>query len=149
MLLRSKEAVIAAIKQAYRERLVEQRGYRQAIKAAMVAKASQLEPLSAMPDAADIERLMSGECYPPTSEDWQIFKGYNWERIPSHQQLEQIEDKDIAFWLYMLKEVTDHMLRLKAVAKFFENFNAAEDAFNRAFSPWRQKSTLEIITLSC
>jgi len=143
---RTKAAVIAAIKQAEAVSLADQDSYRPIIKAALATPATEKhEQLLIELGVGGIEKLMEGECYPPTGEDWKVIKGYEWNQMPRRLQLEQVEDKDISFWLYMLGEVTDHTQRLKAMAKFFGYFGAISIDINKAFICWQAISTLNIV----
>lgn len=146
MLPYSKAAVIAAIKQAEAARLAEQDGYRKIIEAAFATPATEAhEQLLKELDGDGINALMSGECFPPTWEDWKRIKGYEWHQIPKQMKLEQVEDKDISFWLYMLSEVAEHTQRLKAMAKFFGYFGAVSKDILNSFICWQAISTLKLV----
>ena len=145
---RSKEAVIAAIKKAEADSLAEQDTYRKVINAAYANPATeQHEQLLKALDDDKLNKLMDGECFPPTSQDWKIIKGYEWDQIPRRRQLERVENKDISFWLYMLGEVTDHTMRLKAMAKFYGFFGAISTDIRNAFIFWRLVSTLRMVLM--
>lgn len=147
MLPRSKATVIAAIKHAEAERLAEQGPYRKIIKAAITTPATEKhEQLLEALNEGSIEKLMEGECYPPTGEDWKLIKGYNWDQVPRRRQLEQIEDEDISFWLYMLGEVTEHTKRLSATAKYFGYFGCVNQKVYDEFEYWIIISKLKLIT---
>lgn len=138
MQARSKEAFIAAIKHAYAERLAEQRSYRQKIIAVMENSPNgQMEQSLAMPDEMTTGKLMEGECYPPSAEDWRILKGYSWKHIPNRQQLNKVADPDVSFWLYMLSEVSEHTQRLRATAKFLGHFGTTNPNILEHFNLWR------------
>ncbi|MBK8889512.1 MAG: hypothetical protein IPN75_03480 [Dechloromonas sp.] len=146
MLPRSKEAVIAAIKKAEADSLAEQDTYRKVIDAAYASPATeQQEELLKALDADRLNKLMDGECCPPSSQDWKIIKGYEWHQIPRRRQLEQVEDRDISFWLYMLGEVTDHTKRLKAMAKFYGYIGASNRDIGITFHCWQAISSLKMV----
>lgn len=146
MLPRSKKAVITAIKKAEADSLAEQDTYRKVIDAAYANPATeQHEQLLDALDKESLNKLMEGECYPPKHQDWKVIKGYEWDQIPRHRQLEQVEDRDISFWLYMLGEVTDHTKRLKAMAKFFGYFGAISIDIHNTFIFWQAISTLKLV----
>ncbi len=146
MLPRSKEAVIAAIKKAEADSLAEQDTYRKIIDAAYANPATeQHEQLLKALDDEKLNNLMEKECYPPASQHWKIIKGYEWDQIPRRRQLEQVEDRDISFWLYMLGEVTDHTKRLRAMAKFFGHFGAVNVDIHSTFICWQAISTLKLV----
>jgi hypothetical protein len=146
VLPRSKEAIIAAIKKAEADSLAAQDTYRKVIDAAYANPATeQHEQILKSLDDDKLKMLMDGECYPPTSQDWKTIKGYEWDHIPRRRQLEQVEDKDISFWLHMLGEVTDHTKRLKAMAKFFGYFGAVSKDIYNTFICWQAISTLRLV----
>jgi hypothetical protein len=143
---RAKAATIAALKQAEADSLAEQKIYRTIIDAAFAIPATEKhEKLLTGLGEDGLETLMEGECFPPAGEDWKQIKGYEWDQIPRRRQLEQVEDRDIFFWLYMLGEVTDHTKRLKAMAKFFGYFGAVSKDIYNTFICWQAISTLKIV----
>lgn len=143
---RSKEAVIAALKKAEAERLLEQDIYRPIIKVAMDTAATEqhLEKLKVIVQQG-VDVFMEGESYPPTDQDWKQLKGYTWEQVPKRRLLDSIQNKDISYFAFMYSEIAEQTQRLKAMAKFFGYIGAVNDEIYAVFSIWRMCATIKSI----
>lgn len=143
---RAKAAVITALKQAESASLAEQNTYRPIIEAAFATPPTEEhEQLLKQLGEDGLEKLMQGQLFPPTDEDWKLIKGYEWHQIPKQRKLEQVEDKEIFLHLFMLSEIVEHCLRLRAMARFFGHFGAVNKDIYNTFICWQAISTLKMV----
>lgn len=86
---------------------------------------------------------MAGECWPPTSQDWQDIKGLAFNETPKQKLLNQIVDRDIRFSTYHYSELADHTLRIRAIARFYSLFGANNNIVALTFLVWKECAKLK------
>lgn len=143
MLPNSKKSVLDAIKQSQNRRLEEQRHYRAIIEVALNTPATEIhdEQLRAV-GWQGLETYMSGECWPPTWEDWKQFQSNVSRQLSNRRHLEQIEDNDVSFALGMYSEICQHTQRIKAMARYFGKFGVINQNIQDTFVCWKAISVL-------
>lgn len=149
MLPNNKALVLDAIKHSQNRRLEEQRHYRAIIEVALNTPATEThdEELRTF-GWQDLETYMSGECWPPTWEDWKQFQSKVSQHLSNRRHLEQIEDDDVSFAVGMYSEIYQHTQRIKAMARYFGKFGATNQNIQDTFVCWRAVSVLREIQKS-
>ena len=141
---KTKTEILNAIRKAKEARLKEQDIYRETINAAMESSitdehSQQFQALT----VEDIDAHMADMYWPPTSQDWDKFKGLKWDQIPRRKVIDKIPDKDIASAIYFYHEIYDHTMRIKASARFYSLSGASNNSNSIYFSIWTLMSMLD------